>query len=192
MSPRNDVWYHSAEGSLGEVEDIEGIALEQFRADAQALDDERFAAKHGRGFLVHASRERLQTPGGPQRTVAIDARETTDRTPGADFRVWPIRKSERSLIARFVSVGRTKRNDLVIPEVSLSKFHALFTEENGTLYVQDARSRNGTFVDGQRVNPQGEGQPTALRTGQRVKFGAAELTFLDATAFRRLVLEMSR
>lgn len=102
------------------------------------------------------------------------------------FAVWPIKKSGRSLISRFVSVGRTHNNDVVISDVSLSKFHALFVVEDGKVSVQGGRSRNGTFVEGVRVARQGEGPPTQLTSGVRIRFGAVELTYFDAAALRRL------
>ncbi|MCA9607519.1 MAG: FHA domain-containing protein [Myxococcales bacterium] len=166
--------------------------LTHFAADAKQLDEAAFATRHGRGFLV-LSRESagLQVPEGPRKTVALEARNAGEHWKPVRFHVWPIQKSDRSLIARFVSVGRTRRNDVVIPDVSLSKFHAYVVEEEGELRLQDARSKNGTFIDGARVAPQGDGGPTVLRSGAKVRFGAVELTYLDAAGLRRLAREMA-
>jgi hypothetical protein len=168
--------------------------LEQYRVDAAQCDAAAFAAKHGHAFLVlsRASGGGLRLADGPRQTMAVESIEAAEAWLPGDLRVWPIRKSERSLIARFVSVGRTRRNDVVVPDVSLSKFHAFFTEEHGVFAVQDARSRNGTFVEGKRVAPQGEGAPTPLRSGARVKFGTVELTFVDAQGLHRLVRQFRR
>lgn len=166
--------------------------LTHFRADAGRLEAPAFAARHGTGFLVLSTESAgLQVSEGPHRTIAVDARsDSGDGWSPTRFLVWPVRKSDRSLIARFVSVGRTRRNDVVIPDVSLSKFHAFFVEEDGAYTLQDARSKNGTFVGAQRVNAQGEGPPAAVRTGAKVRFGAVELTFLDAASLRKLARDL--
>lgn len=166
--------------------------LAQFKLDAGRLDAERFAQRHGNGFLVLSSDGAgLRVPDRPHQTIAVEARgDSSEDWVPARYQVWPVRKSERSLIARFVSVGRTRRNDVVIPDVSLSKFHAFFVEEDGVYLLQDARSRNGTFIGAARVASQGEGPPVAVRSGARVRFGAVELTFLDAAALRALVRDL--
>ncbi len=165
--------------------------LESFKT-YQRLDDAAFAARHGTGFLVMSSDAAgLQVPSGPHRTIAVEARtDSSESWTPVRFQVWPVRKSDRSLIARFVSVGRTRRNDVVIPDVSLSKFHAFFIEQDGGYVIQDARSRNGTYVGSQRVNAQGEGPPMTLRSGVRVRFGAVDLSFLDVTGLRSLVSDL--
>lgn len=185
-----------------------GLGIAAYARDAAILDAERFAKKHGSAFLVHSQAEALQVPSRPQSTAVgapayVPGRGSASSTASAahqetgwdeppSLRVWPIRKSGHSLIGRFISVGRTHNNDVVISDVSLSKFHAIFLDEGGSISLQDGRSRNGTFVHGERVSKQGDGPPIPVRSGARVRFGSVELTFLDAASLRRLVLTLSR
>lgn len=50
-------------------------------------------------------------------------------------------------------VGRSPDCDLVLPPTAemVSAYHAEFRVQGGTLCVQDTDSRNGTFVDGERI-----------------------------------------
>ena len=102
--------------------------------------------------------------------------------------MFPVRKTERSLIERFYSVGQTRNNDVVIRDVSVSKSHAFFEDDaSGGFILMDARSTNGTYVNGKRVPRSGMGLPVAVRTGDLVRFGSVELSFIDAQSFRDLI-----
>jgi len=65
-------------------------------------------------------------------------------------------------------VGRSPDCDLVMPSTAetVSAFHAEFRVLNGTLQVQDTGSRNGTYVDGRRIETW-----TSLRHGSTIRLG---------------------
>ena len=48
-------------------------------------------------------------------------------------------------------IGRADENDVVISDDGVSRFHAELLNQNGSLWLQDAGSRNGVFVNGVRV-----------------------------------------
>lgn len=50
-----------------------------------------------------------------------------------------------------IGVGRSSDNALVIQDEGVSRYHARLLFENGSLWLQDAGSRNGVFVNGVRV-----------------------------------------
>lgn len=50
-----------------------------------------------------------------------------------------------------LQIGRSKDNDVVIDDDGVSRFHVRLLYDNGSLWIQDAGSRNGVFVNGQRV-----------------------------------------
>lgn len=50
-----------------------------------------------------------------------------------------------------LDIGRAPENHVVIEEEGVSRFHARLLYDNGSLWLQDAGSRNGLFVNGQRV-----------------------------------------
>ncbi len=50
-----------------------------------------------------------------------------------------------------LTVGRTPENGLILNDPAISRSHARFTWEGGTLWLQDLGSRHGSFVNGQRL-----------------------------------------
>lgn len=53
--------------------------------------------------------------------------------------------------ARALRFGRAEDNDVVVEDDGVSRFHAELMLNNGSLWLQDAGSRNGVFVNGARV-----------------------------------------
>lgn len=78
-----------------------------------------------------------------------------------DFRI----KGDRCL------VGRLETCDLPMPLSSVSREHCEFLIEDGALRLKDLGSRNGTFVNGERVEGTVEIQP-----GDRVAIGPVVFT----------------
>ena len=73
-----------------------------------------------------------------------------------------------------VSLGRTHDNSLVIEDPMVSSVHAAFTiAANGTLYLTDLGSSNGTFVNGVQIVM---GDKTIVKAGDRLRFGDVELS----------------
>lgn len=68
-----------------------------------------------------------------------------------------------------VRVGRGLDNDIVLDSLSVSREHARFLRDGG-LVVEDLGSRNGTFVNGERV------QRAQIAPGDTVRLGTAEVT----------------
>jgi pSer/pThr/pTyr-binding forkhead associated (FHA) protein len=50
-----------------------------------------------------------------------------------------------------LKIGRADDNDVVIQDDGVSRFHAELLYNNGSLWLRDAGSRNGVFVNGNRV-----------------------------------------
>lgn len=167
--------------------------LDAFRGECQR-DIEAFAKLHGRAFLLlrrTTGAVPLRAPSRPTKTLvtAVDDDEESRELSPAEYLVFPIRKTERSIIARFYSVGQTRNNDIVIRDVTVSKFHAFFQDaDDGQGFVLlDARSTNGTFVNDERVPQQGAGEPVRVSTGDVIRFGGVELSFLNASELCSLV-----
>ena len=53
-------------------------------------------------------------------------------------------------------VGRKQGMSLTLPRATVSGMHAEFVEKNRTLWVRDLNSTNGTFVNGDRLEGEGE------------------------------------
>jgi adenylate cyclase len=70
-------------------------------------------------------------------------------------------------------VGRQAENDVVIPSDIVSRQHAMLQRaEDGTFYLIDMGSRNGSFVNGKRVSV-----PLALNDGDQISLGDTTIKF---------------
>lgn len=83
-----------------------------------------------------------------------------------------------------VTIGRSVTNDIQLDDRSVSRFHAfLRLNYRHEWVVSDATSRNGTFVNGVRL----EGRETLpLRTLDVLRVGNLQLRFFEAGAFWEL------
>jgi hypothetical protein len=127
---------------------------------------------------------------GPVRTLPLDRIDATnedlptstlssERTPQRTFMALAVRKVNDTF-PNMITLGRTANNDLVVPDVSVSKFHAFFKAVPKGFELADAGSKNGTWVAGQELAPRGEALP--IKIGDRLRFGRIEFTVVDAGA----------
>lgn len=86
------------------------------------------------------------------------------------FGLYAVAKSGSNPWADRVLVGRASNNDIVLRNDRISKLHAYFQmSARGVWRVFDAKSANGTRVDGDLV-PAGE-EGSEVKIGQSVTFG---------------------
>lgn len=69
-----------------------------------------------------------------------------------------------------LTLGRASANDVVIPDGSLSRCHARLRLEGGLALLEDLGSRNGTFLNGQRLDGTHQVVPGDQVTLGRVSF----------------------
>ncbi len=69
-------------------------------------------------------------------------------------------------------IGRSGDNDVVIPDLRVSRHHAVVFEQGGKLWVKDLESRNMTFLDGFPVVGTSE-----IRDGSTVMVCSTSLAF---------------
>jgi pSer/pThr/pTyr-binding forkhead associated (FHA) protein len=81
--------------------------------------------------------------------------------------------SEQALAPEF-TIGRADDNDLTIEKPTVSRHHAVVTEEGDRWFLEDRGSFNGTFLNGQRIQA---GAKVPLRHGDRIGFGAESVVF---------------
>lgn len=74
-------------------------------------------------------------------------------------------------------LGRGLEADLRIDDPSLSRMHARFDRDGDTLAVTDLESRNGTFVEGQRIHGRHR-----LKSGDLITVGSVVLRFAQHDA----------
>ncbi len=73
-----------------------------------------------------------------------------------------------------LTLGRGPNVDALIAEGTLSQIHLLFMISPAGWTVRDANSRNGTWLDRQKLLP---GQPVELKNGSRIKAAQVALTW---------------
>ncbi|MBV9091485.1 MAG: ATP-binding cassette domain-containing protein [Mycobacteriaceae bacterium] len=78
-----------------------------------------------------------------------------------------------------ITIGRATNNDIVIADVLASRHHATLVPSREGVEILDARSINGTFVNGARVDE------ALLREGDVVTIGNVDLVFHNGTLVHR-------
>jgi hypothetical protein len=71
-------------------------------------------------------------------------------------------------------IGRINGNDMIMPDYAISKRHAIIDIEDGTYYLRDAGSTNGTKINGTRFGK----KRVRLRDKDVIGFARYEFTFL--------------
>jgi predicted component of type VI protein secretion system len=84
---------------------------------------------------------------------------------------WPLEAKE-------TTIGRWSGNDVVIADRWVSRRHARIVQRGMRYVIEDLDSKNGTFVNGQRL-----GVPQELEDGDRIQVAPQyQFTFVDAEA----------
>ncbi len=90
---------------------------------------------------------------------------------------YPDRAAEHFQISRLrVTIGRSARNDLCIPDPFASRVHAEVRNEGDEYFLQDLGSANGTLYNGSVVEA-----PITLTRGGRIQIGETEIVFNDSS-----------
>jgi pSer/pThr/pTyr-binding forkhead associated (FHA) protein len=67
-------------------------------------------------------------------------------------------------------IGRTKEAEIVLSDPEVSRRQARFESNNGIVYIEDLKSRNGTFLNGRRVI-----EAIEIREGDEIDVGTTRL-----------------
>ena len=96
----------------------------------------------------------------PARLIVVSG-GASERPPGTAFPLSPVAR-----------VGRDIDNDVVLRDPSLSAHHAVLTRRDGTWWLEDLASTNGSWVNGESLPA---GAPQILRSGDLLQLGAIRL-----------------
>ena len=67
-------------------------------------------------------------------------------------------------------IGRSDYSSILIPHPSVSRLHATIFHKDGKSFIRDLGSRNGTYVNGARVNE----KPVLIEIGDEIRIGHIE------------------
>jgi sigma-B regulation protein RsbU (phosphoserine phosphatase) len=88
---------------------------------------------------------------------------------------YPDRAPETFPLGRLrITIGRSARNDVCIPDPFASRVHAEVRREGDVYVMQDLGSANGTLFNGGRAEA-----PMPLAPGDRIQIGETEIEFRD-------------
>jgi DNA-binding SARP family transcriptional activator len=96
---------------------------------------------------------------------SIKARSAAARLTAASGQSYPLQLAT-------TRIGRLPENDIVLPDASVSRHHAVIIETGSNFCIVDLRSANGVRVHGERI-----GLPTILNDGDHIQLGDQEFTF---------------
>lgn len=80
-----------------------------------------------------------------------------------------------------ISIGRELKNDIILDDPRVSRTHALVLKTDSETILRDLGSGNGTFVNGQRIQPNADFK---LKEGDEIKMGSCTLTLQRVDPFR--------
>ena len=129
--------------------------------------------QRGRGLVPRRRASRPQAT--PARTTTGVHSRGRRSAPAADslhltVTQGPLEGTTIPLGSAPVTIGRAPTSTLVIDDDFCSARHARVYREEGTLWIEDLGSTNGTFIDGARLYERVE-----ARVGTRIRLGATEV-----------------
>ncbi|MDR0844647.1 MAG: FHA domain-containing protein [Tannerella sp.] len=79
-----------------------------------------------------------------------------------------------------IRIGKAEDNDFVVDDAYVSRYHAkLIRDENGTLFLEDANSTNGTFVNGDRIIRKKISASDVIKLGEQYTLNIREVLKYD-------------
>ena len=113
------------------------------------------------------------------RTIVFEvdlAEEASSASETLKHAIYPLVKREYVSGTRTTfSVGRVEGNDMIMPDLAISKQHAFLKIQRGDYWIQDGGSTNGTSINGKRVTK----KPIQVQNGDIIGFARYEFTFLS-------------
>lgn len=173
--------------------DQSALRLQAFATDARSLSVEAFADQHGQAFLLFSGGAQALRPQSSSEKTITGGGAGRDRPgfkPNQDFLVFPL-INRRSSSSGTISVGRTPRADVVIPDGSLTRVQAFFRQAGDDFSLADAASKNGTWVDDRPAPPWSNDEWLPIPSGARIRMGDLRMTFLTAGPFVELVVRLT-
>ncbi len=173
------------------------VELSAYTKQAKAMPQAEFSSRFAQPFLVLArTRSLVEAVTNAQRqdfesdSTAISTLEMVE-SPLAY--VCPLNPRAKPIEGAVITLGRNPENDVMLPVPSVSGVHLQFmspVQQGAAWLARDLGSKNGTFLDGQRMIP---GQPYELRNGAQVEIARdVSGSFWESAELWRLLQDPSR
>lgn len=86
----------------------------------------------------------------------------------------PFKIDEHYVIQDRLSLGRKSDNDIIIKDPFVSKAHFNIVEDEEQYFLEDLKSSNGTFLNGEKLM-----DVVKLSNGDRIRIGNIEFLFVN-------------
>ncbi|MGI6629628.1 MAG: FHA domain-containing protein [Bacillota bacterium] len=86
----------------------------------------------------------------------------------------PFKVEESYTLAEQNIIGRSPKNEIVLNDPYISGIHARIWEAGGVYFMEDLGSKNGSYLNGERISG-----PFTLRNGDRISLGQVEFLFVS-------------
>lgn len=86
----------------------------------------------------------------------------------------PFRIEEHYVIDEHLKLGRKGDNDVVVKDPYISKNHFNIIKDENQYFLEDLKSSNGTFLNGERLL-----DVIRLKNGDRIRIGNIEFLFVN-------------
>jgi len=146
----------------------------------QSLSRNEFVQKHPYPFVaVHSM---VDAAPNAFKTVAMPGDASA-----VEEDIFPLVKRVGANTFSFITLGRSRNNDIVVNGGAVSKLHAVFQQTKDGFTIMDSGSSNGSTLNGAPLMPQ---KPTKLKDGDVIVFAAQVSTkFLEASSAYQALLD---
>ena len=161
--------------SVTMIKKVEADKIRPSRVLSESLADVLRVPEGERETFIRRAR-RLPDESELQRYARQEPRGAGDQPARLRALVAAVAPSELVLAKQAYVVGRHSSCDIVVAATIVSRVHAKIEPHGPRYLLQDAGSRNGTFVNGRRID-----EPHLLTHDDQIGFGSAEsvLCFFD-------------
>jgi hypothetical protein len=112
--------------------------------------------------------EEVTDENGPLDEIAAEGPALVVRSGGGRAGEHFIPRAEQT------TIGRSPDNDIFLDDVTVSRKHAVLSQNGNEFLIEDLGSLNGTFVNRRRIEA-----PTRLESGDEVQIGKYRLSFIS-------------
>jgi pSer/pThr/pTyr-binding forkhead associated (FHA) protein len=159
-------------------------SLASLAKSCAALPKEAFAERYAGPFLLELNPEAGEPVAGGETRVF----SATDVPPGLGP---SLEKSQIFYMGELegLALGRSDSCEIVCQDSTISDLHCRFDSFGSIWAIKDEASRNGTFVNGRKLN---SNEQSPLKFGTKIMSGSAQFLFLSSEDTYDLVQDMSR